>query len=76
VTSQHAITQSVQNVNTLQNTELSLAMKCSTISASGLGKQVTSLQQLDEKMPKSQRRARNDVSGKKSNYLVWGKIIF
>jgi len=33
---------------------------------SGLGKQVTSLQQLDKKMPKSQRRARNNASGKKA----------
>jgi len=56
-------------------------MKCSTVSASEIGKQVTSLQQLDTKMPKSQRRARNHVSGKKCNdqernYLVWEKIIF
>jgi len=41
---------------------------------SGIGKQVTSLQELDKKMPKSQRRARNDVSGKKAmtkNATTW-----
>jgi len=38
--------------------ELSPAMKCITVSASGVVKQVTSLQQLDAKIPKSQRRAR------------------
>jgi len=42
--------------------ELSPGMKCSTVSASGVVKQVTSLQQLDAKIPKSQRRARNHVS--------------
>jgi len=55
-------------------------MKCSTVSASEIGKQVTSLQQLDTKMPKSQRRARNHVSGKNAmtkNATTWyGKKSF
>jgi len=55
-----------KTLTSLQNAELSPVMKCSTISASGIGKQVTSLQQLDKKIPKPQCRARNHISGKQA----------
>jgi len=74
VTSRHAITRSVLNRDLiLQTVELSPAMKCSAVPEPGIGKQVTSLQQIDKKTPTVRQRTRLRLSS--SSGTIAGKIF-